>query len=401
MKILFSTRPSFGHVYPLMPLAAAARDAGHDVRFATTGMFLPKLRALGYRTEDVGITIERASDVIRSLLTADEMPKGGDGRPDLEVGGRMFIDLVARRTAADLAPVLDRADVDLVVYENFDVGAAVAAHASGRPAVCHSLSPRMPQAAIDLTSGDRLERLWAEHGVTSPTLDVFTGDAYLDIFPTVLQEPSFRADPARVALRPMPFAEPGASVPAWVGRTDRPLIYLTLGTVVATDDVLTPVIHGLASLDADVLVALGSADGTSLGTLPPNVRIEAFVDQPGVLAHAALAVHHGGSGTILGALTAGVPQLLLPKGADQFFNTDAMAAAGLAPVLAPAQVTASAITALAGDSIGRPNATADAVRAELAAMPDPHDVIERLAARFGPGTIPAGENGDGPSDVAA
>ena len=158
----------------------------------------------------------------------------------------------------------------------------------------------------------------------------------------------------------------------------------------ATDDVLTPAIDGLASLDADVLVALGSADGTSLGPLPPNVHIESFVDQPGVLAHAALVVHHGGSGTVLGALTAGVPQLLLPKGADQFFNADAMAAAGLAPVLEPAQVTASAVAALAGDSIGRPNPAADAARAELAVMPDPHDVIERLTTRFGPDTVPAG-----------
>ena len=54
----------------------------------------------------------------------------------------MFIDLIARRTAADLEPVLRSAAVDLVVYEQFDVGAAVAAHAAGLPAVCHSLSPR-------------------------------------------------------------------------------------------------------------------------------------------------------------------------------------------------------------------------------------------------------------------
>ena len=47
MKILFSTRPAYGHVYPLMPLALAAREAGHDVRFATTGQFLDKLDALG------------------------------------------------------------------------------------------------------------------------------------------------------------------------------------------------------------------------------------------------------------------------------------------------------------------------------------------------------------------
>ena len=127
----------------------------------------------------------------------------------------------------------------------------------------------------------------------------------------------------------------------------RPLVYLTLGTVVATDDGLRPAIEGLASLDVDVLVALGAADGAALGVLPPNVHLEAFVDQPGVLGAADLAVHHGGSGTVLGALLAGVPQLLLPKGADQFENADRMAAAALATVLEPRQATPVSVAAAA------------------------------------------------------
>ena len=43
MKILFCARPSFGHVYPLMPLAAAARDANHQLAFATSGAFRGRL----------------------------------------------------------------------------------------------------------------------------------------------------------------------------------------------------------------------------------------------------------------------------------------------------------------------------------------------------------------------
>ncbi len=200
--------------------------------------------------------------------------------------------------------------------------------------------------------GDHLARLWAEHGVIDPSFDVFTGDAYVDIFPTVLQEPSFVADPRRVPLRPVPFAEPGATLPAWVGRSDRPLVYLTLGTVVATDEVLRPIIDGLGELDADVLLALGSADGATLGSIPRNVHVEDFVDQPAVLAHADLAVHHGGSGTILGALSHGVPQLILPKGADQFWNADMMALADLAAVLEPSAITPDAITRAAGAELG-------------------------------------------------
>lgn len=381
MKLLFSTRPAYGHVYPLMPLAIAARAAGHDVRFATTGAFLDKLGALGFTTYDVGLTIEEARDALAASLSRDGMPKGADGRPDLDVGGQLFIDVLGRRTAADLAPLLARLDADVVIYEQGEIGAAVAAHMAGLPAICHSISPKMPDDVIRLIAGDRLGRLWAEHGVSSPSLDVFTGDVFIDIFPTVLQQPALLAEPARVPMRPVPFAEPGAAVPSWIGSTDRPLVYMTLGTVVATDDVLQPAIEGVAMLDADVLVALGSADGAALGALPSNVHIEAFVDQPAVLEHADLAVHHGGSGTVLGALATGTPQLLLPKGADQFLNADLMAAAGLATVLEPAETTPSSVAAAAAAAIGCVRPAAGAARAELAAMPDPSEALEEVITR--------------------
>ena len=87
MRILFSSRPAFGHVYPLMPLALAARDAGHNVTFATTGVFPNRLRA-GFTTHDVGLTIEQARDLVLADLPVNTMPKGDDGRPELEFGSR-------------------------------------------------------------------------------------------------------------------------------------------------------------------------------------------------------------------------------------------------------------------------------------------------------------------------
>jgi UDP:flavonoid glycosyltransferase YjiC (YdhE family) len=383
MRILISSRPAYGHVYPLMPLACAARDAGHEVEFATTGPFLAKLRALGFPTHDVGLTIEDARDQLVAATPGDGMPKQDDGRPDLEFGGILFFDVLARHTAADLLPVLAGHRPDVVVYEQGEFGAAVVAHAAGIPAVCHSLSPRMPPEVEQILTRGRLDRLWAEHGVDAPSLDVFSGDAFLDIFPDVLQLPSALADPARIRLRPVPFAEPGATLPAWVGRGDRPLVYLTLGTVVATDDVLRPAVDGLATLDADVLLALGSAAGAELGPVPANVHVEPFVDQAALLPHLDLAVHHGGSGTVLGALSHGTPQLLLPKGADQFFNADLMAAAGLAAVLEPAQTTPDAVATLAKAALVEPCPAVDAVRAEIAALPDAADVVDLLVARFG------------------
>jgi UDP:flavonoid glycosyltransferase YjiC (YdhE family) len=382
MRIVFSTRPAFGHVYPLMPLAFAARDAGHEVIFTTTGSFLPTLPRLGFSTYDVGLSFEEAF-VQLGVAAGDSMAKLDNGRPDPQMGGRLFIDVLAQRTALDLAPLLAQLRPDLVVYEQYDFGAAVAAHAADLPAVCHSLSPRMPAEWLSVAVGVGLDRLWGTLAmVPPPSFDIFTGDVYLDIIPAVLQQSSFLLEPARVVMRPIPFAEPGAVVPRWIGSQRRPLVYLTLGTVVATDEVLLPAIEGLATLDADVLLALGSADGHGLGSLPANVHVEAFVHQPAVLRQADLVVHHGGTGTILGALTHATPQVILPKGADQFLNADAMVAAGLASVLEPSQVTPDAVATAAKIALEEHRPAVDAVRDEIAAMPHPAQVLEQVIARL-------------------
>ena len=230
-----------------------------------------------------------------------------------------------------------------------------------------------------MTAG-RMERLWATFGKPGASFDVYTGDRYLDIFPPVLQQPSILTNPARVSMRPVAFAEPDAVVPAWVATRRRPLVYLTLGTIVASDAALRPAIEGLATLDVDILLALGSADGGALGAMPPNVHPEAFVNQAALMAHVDLAVHHGGSGTLLTALAHGTPQLILPKGADQFFNADAAAAAGLASVLEPTQETPDAVATLAKLELVERRPALDAMRDEIAAMPHPAEAFAQVLA---------------------
>jgi UDP:flavonoid glycosyltransferase YjiC (YdhE family) len=363
-----------------MPLAGALRAAGHEVQVATTGDFVPRLRALGFPTHDVGLTIEQGIDQMLRAVPGDGMPKTDDGRPDLAYGAILFLDVLARRTAADLVPVLREVAPDAVVYEQYEFGAAIAAHALGIPAICHSLSPRMSDDVVRSFSAGHLERLWDEHGVQGSDVDPFTGDRFLDIFPEALQQPAFLDHPARMRLRPVPFAEPGATLPDWVGARGRPLVYLTLGTVVATDEVLAPAVAGLGRLDADVLLALGSADGAGLGPLPANVHVEPFVDQAALMPLVDLVVHHGGSGTVLAALAQGVPQLLLPKGADQFLNADLVASAGLAPVLEPAAATPDAIATLAATTMAERRPVLEAVRAEIAGLPHPTEIVEPLVA---------------------
>jgi UDP:flavonoid glycosyltransferase YjiC (YdhE family) len=151
--------------------------------------------------------------------------------------------------------------------------------------------------------------------------------------------------------------------------------------------VLQRALTEIASTDVDVLVTVGpEGDPSLLGELPDNVHVERFVAQSQVLPLVDLIVHHGGTGTVLSALECGLPQLVLPQGADQFANADILTSIGAARSLSADAQQPGAIggdvTALLGNSPERQ--VAGLVQAEIAAMPSPAEVIpalEELAGR--------------------
>ncbi|MGH3818717.1 MAG: glycosyltransferase, partial [Pseudonocardiaceae bacterium] len=246
LRLVFSTRPSFGHLYPLMPLAYAARDAGHDVVFTTGEEFVPRIRALGFETHQVGTCIVKT---MQELLNARSEPLTDEFRTYWDFAGEIFFGALARRTAEDLLPLLDCLAPNLVIYEQTDFGAAVAAALAGVPAICHSLIRAIEVERRKILAGTRLDALWAHFGNDSAPLDVFSGDAYLDIYSPSLQEPEIFKHPHWIPMRPVPWSEPSGAMPAWVRTRSRPLVYLTLGTVLFRDgDGLRAAAAGLSTL---------------------------------------------------------------------------------------------------------------------------------------------------------
>jgi MGT family glycosyltransferase len=98
----------------------------------------------------------------------------------------------------------------------------------------------------------------------------------------------------------------------------RPLVYATAGTVHNARDFLAPLIEAARGEPYDLFVTVGrNHDPDAWADLPPNVRIERFVPQDLVLAHARAVLCNGGSGAVMGALVAGRPLVLVPLAADQ------------------------------------------------------------------------------------
>ena len=70
MRVLFTASPLVGHVFPMLPLMYAARDAGHEVVMATGAEMVPDLRRRGFTTWTVGPGIAEAIAELRRRATA-------------------------------------------------------------------------------------------------------------------------------------------------------------------------------------------------------------------------------------------------------------------------------------------------------------------------------------------
>jgi UDP:flavonoid glycosyltransferase YjiC (YdhE family) len=388
MKVLFASLGNYGHIFPLMPLAQAARAGGHEVWFATSEQFHPILEKAQLRPVAAGLTVPEAFIEAAGGQAFLEANGGAAQASDLSpevlasLAVKAFGSVLPRSVFTDLTPVLDSVEPDLVVYEILNPGAAFAAAAAGIPAVCHgigrvssdpTMDPLIQQelfaTASDLAVADKLGH--------SQTL----GNPYIDICPPSLQSQEFLASGVQVIpQRPVSFAEPG-ELPARVTQGEGPLVYLSFGTVVTSAQLLRTAIEGLLPLDARVLVATSSVvDPAALGDLPDRVVALPWVPQPEALRHATAVVHHGGHGTTLASLAAGLPQLILPAEGDGFGNAPAVSAAGAGRLLLPEAVSAEAVEAEVRTllSDGAHREAARRVAREIEAMPGPAETVARF-----------------------
>lgn len=381
MRVLFSSTWGVGHVFPLVPLARAFAAAGHEVRWATYPQACGLVAAAGLEAVPVGPGVEgvraleaRIRDEVVDLAPQDRAAY---------MFPHMFAAGATPTVVDDLLAAARAFGPDLVVHEPAELAAPLVGTLLGVPHVTHSWGGAVP-APLVAAAGEALADLWAAHGLVVPPHAGCYEHAYVDLCPPSLPNPPLDHVRRRVPLAPGGYTgEATGPLPDLVTRSeDRPLVYLTLGTVMNRPPAFVPVVRGLADLPVRLLVTLGpTGDPATLGDLPDHVLAVPWVHQAGVLDHASLVVSHAGSGTNLSCLARGLAQLCLPQGADQFRNAAAVEAAGaglaLHPdVVDPAAVGDAAARLLADDGF---RTAARRVAAEIAAMPQPAEVAAELA----------------------
>lgn len=377
MRILFTFIGGQGHFWPLVPVARAAAAAGHEVAVSGPGKVVHVARTAGFTAFETSEPHPGGVDPnigVRDSEPLKPVDREGD---ELEYAENFARKGTARHATAVLKILADWKP-DVVVRDETDLGAGIAAERSGVPCAVLIVLGAGTLVRKDLV-GPPLAELRAEHGLPAdPDLTMLDGHLVLAPFPPSFRDPDSPLPDSSLWFR---SAEPAPARP----RSEPPQVYFTLGTVFNGDsgDLFERVLAGLAAVDANVVVTIGpKLDPESFGPQPDHVRLERFIDQHELLPTCDLVISHGGSGSMTGALAHGLPSILLPMGADQSHNTERAVALGVARELdaatvTPAEITAAVTAALADDAL---RARAAEVQAELNALPGPEAAIPLIEA---------------------
>lgn len=375
MRILITSTGGAGHLHPLLPYAAAFRRHGHDVRVAAPASVTATLEKAGLHHV---VLPTPAPEVFKATMARLDAAKGEAVFPI--VIQQLFYGIAGQAALPEVLAAVRDWRPDLVLREAAEPAGAVAAEALDIPhARVNVHNPEIEELFVKL-GADPVDALRVMAGLSPDDGAALRSEPVFTAFPAALDSTT----PAN-----LPFRVRGAAPsPRVRDALDLPFIYLTLGTVAGrvpkSQAAFRTLLAAVEGLPVRVLLTLGPVMPLAeLGPVPANVTVETFVPQAEVLSRATAVLCHGGAGTVLGSLAAGLPLVVTPLFADQPANARSVAASGAG--IAVADGTAGDVRAALQQVLAEPayRQRAGQIAEDIAALPDMDAAARALIAIAG------------------
>jgi UDP:flavonoid glycosyltransferase YjiC (YdhE family) len=366
VDFVFSPFGSAGDVYPMLGTAIELKQRGHQVTFVTSGYFRDTIERTGIEFEEIG----SKEEFIASTSNADLWHPARGFRyvfgSLIQPGLRAQYETFARhfKRGASLGIVNMFGFGGLVAREKLNVP-IVSLHV--QPAVIWSrvAPPKLPRVVGPRWLQDlqfRLgERFFIDRAVC-PSLNALRSE--LGLAPVRRIVRWWNSPAGVVCTFPSWYCEPQADWPTNVAQTD-----FRLWDELA-DELPREIEEFLAAGERPIVFTPGS--GNQFGVeffrsaveacrrlgcrgvlcskfaehipenLPAGIKWATYAPFSRLLPRAAAVVHHGGVGTVAQALSAGVPQLVMPLAHDQFDNAQRVRRLGVGDALVPRKFTGAA-----------------------------------------------------------
>ena len=330
MRVLFATTRGAGHFNPLVPFIEAALRGGHEVLVAGPRLLAETIERAGYPFWPCEVPPEHLLGPTWGRVQTAATPEEAEAI----VVGEIFGGLNVQAALPGMRSACEEWQPGVVMREPSEYASAIAAESLGIPHVRAAIGLAATERAMTELASPSIEAV--APGVTEAIL----GSPYLTTWPASLEDPA-GTNPEDVRRFRDPAADtPPAALGDWWRGDDRPLVYLSFGSVTGglptAPALYRAALEAAGQVPARVLVTVGNElDLEAVGAAPANVHLTPWVPQADALAEASLVISHGGSGTTLGALAAGLPLVVVPLFADQPQNARRVAEVGAGVVVEP------------------------------------------------------------------
>lgn len=341
--IAFLNIPAAGHVTPTLGVVEELVKRGHKVSYLAADAVAERIAATG-------------ADIIPYTSTLDPRTIAPTGAQDWLA--RVLLGAV--REAAATAPSLEAHlgdDLpDCLVYDiSMQFLGRVMSRKLGIPGIqlypvlaSHQYFTEAQDAAQGLF-GDLTRELRAfadSHGLHDVPLDDLMSDAPRNIsfMPREFQTDADTFPEDQYTFVGIPMRESDLQG-TWRPANDNPVVLISLGTTFNTQpEFFAMCAKAFEGLPWHVVIAAGpGVDLEAVGELPPNAEIHPWLTLQAVLEHAGAFVCHGGAGSTMNALYAGVPLVSVPHNGDEEMIATRTGELNLGRVLTPSQVTAQSL----------------------------------------------------------
>ena len=423
-RVLFTCWPFEGHVFPALSIALAERERGGEVAFYTARRWQQTLASQEIQL----FPFDRVEGVWNRVHDRERATRGRG--QSLRAQGEVFREWLVESIpaqVADLRAVMDRFAPDVIVTDGSMWGPSLVLHENAPIPVAfastliYALIPgpdapppgsrmRTPRSFSErarawgvtrvtdlLARGTRtrLDQIRAMHGLgpLDCSVNAFMGRLPLYLIGSVPELDLLRRDlPASVHyVGPLMWhpPEPPTAID-WLANvpTDAPWVHVTEGTSHFQEPfLLRAAARGLQAADVQAILTTGSdRDPAELGlaSSAPNIHVTRWLSHSELLPRCAAVVTTGGAQTIVAALRAGVPLVIVPTGWDKPANASRVVEAGVGVRLAPRDCTPERLRAAIEEVLSEPRYRRAAMRVAdlLAAAPGPAgaaELIEDLA----------------------
>jgi UDP:flavonoid glycosyltransferase YjiC (YdhE family) len=389
MRALFTVQPAIGHLHPLVPVARALTEAGHDVAFCSSASFHEDIEAFGFEHFAAGldwVTSDRTTWTPFPPMPAPPDP----AFPQFVV--TVFADITTRAMVPDILAIARDWRPDLIVREVMEWSGCIVAELLDIPhaSVGGNAYSGVDSPSVTYFPGNRrfasepYARHRAELGLPpDPDLEMPFRYLHMCFMPERWDRPDLPAPANTHYVRHTNVERPGETRPAWLdGFADRPTIYAALGTIAhAMPGIFETILDGLRETQVNLILAVGQ-DPSAFGDQPPNVRIERHVPQTQVLPHCDAFITHGGFNSVKEALSFGVPLVVVPVMSDEPYSAERCAALGVGLAVAAGDRTPGAIRDAVSSVLTEPsyrNRAAE-LRREMHDLPGAERIVELVTS---------------------